>query len=172
MRRPLWSALVVLFAGGLASACGASFDGTIYRGSGFAFRVPVRPASWQPLAAEGTGLAFRDADAGATVAVSGRCGKDADDVPLAALTRHLFLQFTEREISLEELVPFDSREAMHTVMSAKLDGVPKKFDVWVMKKDSCIYDLYFVTGPERFDAGVGTFRQFVSGFATVPVDGP
>lgn len=168
MRRPCWSALVVLLAGGLAlSACGAAFDGTTYRSAGVAFRVPARPPSWQPLEAEGTGLAFRDADAGATIAVSGRCGKDAEDVPLAALTQHLFIQFTEREAVLEELVALDGREALHTVMKAKLDGVPKQFDVWVLKKDGCVYDMVYIARPESFEAGVPGFRAFVGGFATV-----
>lgn len=171
MRGPPWFALIAACALGLVTGCGPSFDGAVYRGSGFAFRVPERPASWQLLPAQGTALAFRDDQAGATIAVNGRCGKDAEDVPLAALTAHLFIQFTEKEISLEEVVPFDGREALHTVMSAKLDGVPKRFDVWVLKKDGCVYDLYFLSAPDRFEASVGDFRKFVSGFATVPVDG-
>lgn len=171
MRGPSWFALIAASALGLATGCGSAFDGTVYRGNGFAFRVPPRPASWQLLPAQGTALAFRDDAAGATIAVNGRCGKDAEDVPLAALTRHLFLQFTEREISTEEVVPFDGREALHTVMSAKLDGVPKSFDVWVLKKDGCVYDLYLIAAPERFEATAGEFRKFVGGFATVPVDG-
>lgn len=169
MSGPSRLALVVLIA--LASGCGAAFDGTTYRRDGVAFRVGERPASWQPIQAEGTGLAFRDAAAGATIAVSGRCGKDAEDVPLVSLTQHLFLMFTEREILQEEVVPFDGREALHTVMRAKLDGVPKQFDVWVLKKDGCVYDLYFIAQPDRFDAGVPAFRTFVSGFAAVPFDG-
>jgi len=170
MRRPSFA--LVLCAAALAlPACQAPFDGATYRGAGFAFRVPERPDSWQRIDAEGTSLAFRDAHGGATVAVNARCGKDAEDVPLEALTRHLFIQFTDREPSLEEKVPFDGREALHTVMTAKLDGVPKKFDVWVMKKDGCVYDLYLIAEPVRFDAIAGEFRKFVSGFATVPVDG-
>lgn len=155
----------------LACGCGAAFDGTTYRRGGVAFRVGERPASWRPIHAEGTGLAFRDDEANATIAVSGRCGKDAEDVPLPSLTQHLFLMFTEREILQEELVPFDGREALHTVMRAKLDGVPKQFDVWVLKKDGCVYDLYFIAQPDRFDAGVPAFRKFVTGFAAVPFDG-
>jgi hypothetical protein len=172
MRSRLRVASVLIFcAGATASACSSAFDGTIYHGQGFAFRVPPRPETWQRIDAEGANLAFRDSQGGSTIAVSGRCGKDSDDVPLPALTRHLFMQFTERETSLEETVPFDGREALHTVMTAKLDGVPKKFDVWVLKKDGCVYDLYFIAEPERFDAGAGEFRKFVSGFSTVPADG-
>jgi hypothetical protein len=167
MRGLPWFALVFV----LATSCGAAFDGTTYRAEGVAFRVPERPASWQPIMAEGAGLAFRDAEGNATIAVNGRCGKDAEDVPLPSLTQHLFLMFTEREISQEEIVPFDGREALHTVMKAKLDGVPKQFDVWVLKKDGCVYDLYFIAPPDRFDAAVPAFRKFVSGFAAVPFDG-
>ncbi len=167
MRGSPWFALgFVLFVG-----CGATFDGTVYRGDSVAFQVPERPASWRSLEAQGTALAFRDERANATIAVNGRCGKDAEDVPLPALTQHLFLMFTEREVTSEEVVPFDGREALHTVMSAKLDGVPKRFDVWVLKKDGCVYDLYFISAPERFEEGVVVFRTFVRGFSAVPADG-
>src|SRR5262245_60815045 len=106
MRGSLRFALALLFAGGTIVGCRAAFDGTTYRGDGFAFRVPERPASWRAIPAEGTSLAFRDSEAGATIAVNGRCGKDADDIPLAALTQHLFFQFTERDYPLQEVVPF------------------------------------------------------------------
>ena len=76
--------------------------------------------------------------------MNGRCGVDGEDVPLAALTQHLFLRFTEREIVEQAVVPFDRREAMRTVVIAKLDGVPMKFDVWVLKKDGCVYDLDYM----------------------------
>lgn len=171
MRGSPWSSLAVLALGALASACGASFDGTTYKGSGFAFRVPKPPAEWQQISAEGANLAFRDSGSAATIAINARCGKGEDDVPLASLTQHLFLQFTERDLVSQEVVPFDGREAMHSVLSAKLDGVPKKFDVWVLKKDGCVYDMYLIAPPASFEAGVGPFRALVSGFTTVPVDG-
>lgn len=150
------------------AGCGASrFDGTVYRGEGFAFRVPPRPASWQPLDVTETALAFRDDQGAASIAINGRCRADGEDVPLASLTQHLFLQFTERDVVQQEIVPMDGREAMHSTVVAKLDGVPKKFDVWVLKKDGCVYDFLYVARPDRFDAGVGGFRTFVRGFATV-----
>jgi hypothetical protein len=167
MRGSPWSAFLILAAGALASACGAAFDGATYSAGGVTFHVPPPPESWQRIEAEGASLAFRDAGADATVMLSGRCGKGEDDVPLASLTQHLFLQFTDREQASQDVVPFDGREAMHTVLSAKLDGVAKKFDVWVMKKDGCVYDMIFLAAPARFDAGVGPFRAFVGGFSTV-----
>src|SRR5260221_535043 len=117
---------------------GARFDGGMYHGEGFTFRVATPPATWERMEVEGGALTFRDRANDATIAVNGRCDSVDDDVPLPALTQHLFLQFTEREIVSQEIVPFDRREAMHTVLVAKLDGVPKKFDVWVLKKDGCV----------------------------------
>ncbi len=171
MRGSPWSAFLVLAAGAMASACGAAFDGTTYHADGVAFRVPPQPASWQRIDADGASLAFRDVAGDATVMLSGRCGRGEDDVPLASLTQHLFLQFTDRDQALQEVVPFDGREAMHTVTSAKLDGVAKKFDVWVMKKDGCVYDMIFIAEPAHFDVGVADFRKFVGGFSTVRSDG-
>jgi hypothetical protein len=150
------------------AACGASsFDGTTYRGEGFTFRIPNAPANWRRLDVSHASLAFRDDMADATIAVNGRCKIDGEDVPLSALTQHLFIQFTDREITSQEVVPFDNRQAMHTVLVAKLDGVPKKFDVWVLKKDGCVYDFVYISSPERFEAGVPGFQRFVRGFATV-----
>jgi hypothetical protein len=156
----------------LAAACGGSaFDGTVYRGTGYAFRVPERPASWEQLEVSDASLAYRDTASDATIAVNGRCGRDGEDVPLASLTQHLFMQFSERDILSQEVVPFDGREAMHTVAVAKLDGVAHKFDIWVMKKDGCVYDLVYFARPHSYEAGVSVFRRFVQGFSTVSPNG-
>jgi hypothetical protein len=48
--------------------------------------------------------------------------------------------------------------------------VPQKFDVWVLKKDGCVYDMVFFADPRRFDAGVAAFERMVRGFATLPTD--
>jgi hypothetical protein len=151
----------------LGGCGGAHFDGSTYRSGNVAFRVGPTPASWQRIDVSHAALAFRDASRDATIAVNSRCGTDGEDVPLTALTQHLFLSFTEREILEQKVVPMDGREAMNTVLSAKLDGVVKKFDVWVLKKDSCVYDFMYIARPDRFDQGVGDFDRFVQGFTTV-----
>jgi hypothetical protein len=170
------AARAILLAGLLAglaqsgAACGAAFDGTTYRANGIAFQVPPPPESWQQIDVSHAALAFRDVESDATIAVNGRCGRDSPDVPLASLTQHLFIQFTEREVLAQEVVPFDAREAMHSTVLAKLDGVPKKFDVWVLKKDGCVYDLLFIASPSRFGAGIEQFQRFARGFRALPSD--
>jgi hypothetical protein len=152
----------------LGAGCSTSFDGNTYRNKQVAFRIGPTPPAWQRLPASHAELAFRDPQNEATVAVNARCGSDGDDIPLSALTQHLFMRFTDRNVESERVVPFDGREALHSVVVAKLDGVPFKFDVWVLKKDGCVYDLYYMAPPSRFDRGVGEFGRFVKGFGTVP----
>jgi hypothetical protein len=98
------------------------------------------------------------------VAVNGRCGVDGDDVPLASLTQHLFLQFTERELKAQSELNLDGRAALRTELTGKLDGVPKLFVVYVLKKDGCVYDFWRISEPAAADTAA--FEGFVRGFAT------
>jgi hypothetical protein len=162
------TALLALVGCGALAACGGGLSGDVYRGAGFAFRIGPVAEGWRQVPVSHAALAYRNERGGGSVVVNGRCGVDGEDVPLAALTQHLFMRFTEVEVAEQATVPFDRREAMHTVVRAKLDGVPMKFDVWVLKKDGCVYDLAYLAPPDRFDRGAAAFGAFVRGFATVP----
>jgi hypothetical protein len=148
-----------------ALGCATPFDGRTYYGEGYSFSVPSIPPTWTRIHVSDAALAFDDSANSATIAVNGRCDRDGEDVPLRSLTQHLFIDFTDRDIHSEDVVPFDGREAMRTDVSAKLDGVERHLVVWVMKKDKCVYDLMYLARPDRFAAGVGTFDAWVKGFS-------
>ena len=152
--------------------CGASasFDGSVFRNAKIAFRVGPIPASWKQLDFHDAAMAFRDSAAQATVLVNGRCGVPGDDAPLAALTAHLLIGTTERSVRSEETVAFDGREARHTILTAKLDGVAKSLDLFVLKKDGCVYDFAYITTPP-YDASAPAFQTFVSGFHALGKEG-
>jgi len=149
----------------LSLACSAShFDGKMFRKGDVAFRLSHLPPTWRSIEISDTALAFRDDQNSSTVAVNGRCGKDAEDVPLQSLTQHLFLQFTDRRLEDQELVPLDGREALRTEMTAKLDGVEKHFHVVVLKKDGCVYDFLQIANHRQDPEG---FLEFVRGFSSL-----
>jgi len=150
---------------------GPALKGDVYRGDGLAFRLGEVPPTWKRLQVTNTRLAFRDESAESTVLVNARCGKDGEDVPLLALTQHLFMTFTERETLEQKVVPMDGREAMHTILRAKLDGVPKMFDAHVLKKDGCVYDFVVISPPDKFEASRQVFENFVGGFHTMRDEG-
>jgi hypothetical protein len=155
----------------LLVGCGAGearFEGGVYRSGPVAFRVGEVPPGWAPVHVDNATLAYRDEAHRASVLIDGRCHAKDDDVPLLALTDHLVAGTTERAIALQETLPFDAREAMHTRMRAKLDGVPMDYDIFVVKKDACVYDLVYLGAPGAMDAGVAPFEQFVGTFHTVP----
>lgn len=148
------------------SCGGPTFDGRVYRGNDVAFRVGPLPATWRNIEVEGAALAFRDDPSGATVAVNGRCGVDGDDVPLAALTHHLFLNFTQRQVDEQKELVIDGRGALRSELDANLDGVPKHFVVYVLKKDGCVYDFMWIGASNSPQTSVEEFDRFVTGFST------
>ena len=148
----------------LATGCAASnFDGQVFRQGNVSFRLAHVPPGWRRIEITDTALAFRDDAGETTVAINGRCGRDAEDVPLKSLTQHLFLQFTDRQQEEQQLIPLDGREALETQMVAKLDGVEKHFHVVVLKKDGCVYDFLQIANARRDPE---QFRSFVSGFSS------
>ncbi len=152
-------------------ACAASptFDGTLYRGRDVSFRLSPLPSTWRKVSLPSADLAFRDESHDASILVNSRCNASDGDAPLVSLTEHLIIGTTDRHVSREETIPFDAREARHTELTARLDGVPMQYDIFVLKKDGCVFDLVYVAAPGGATTGTGTaeFERFVQGFHTV-----
>lgn len=161
----------VLGVSGCSSARGRAFDGGVYRDGPVAFQVGTVPSTWRRVTVTDAALAFRDDPNDASILLNARCGKVDDSTPLVALTNHLLIGSTEREIASQAVEPFDSREAMHTKMRAKWDGVPMALDLFVLKKDGCVYDFVYTASPASFEGGAPGFEQFVRGFRTLPGSG-
>ncbi len=153
------------------SGSGAQLRGSVVTSGTVSYDLgPVAP-SWEPLQVEGNDLAWHDAATEGTVHVNHTCDRSMD-TPLTALVQHLLIGFGAREVVLEETVPFDHREARHVVVRASLDGVPRQMELYVLKKDGCVFDLGLVAPPEHFEASRAAFAAFAGGFHTArtPLD--
>lgn len=153
----------------LACACGGAekgFDGHVYRDGRIAFRVGDVPSTWHRIEVTDASLAFRDDTHQASILLNARCGQRDDDVPLVSLTGQLIMGTTDRDYGKEETIPFDGREARHTTLKAKLDGVLLSYDIYVEKKDGCIYDFVYVAPPDQA-ASSAEFERFVGDFHTI-----
>jgi hypothetical protein len=161
--RPLVRAVTVAAAiVGLAGCVHAEgFDGVL-RKSGVTVHLGPVPATWRRVDVDGADLAFRDDGREASALFNLRCEGRDDDAPLTVLTEHLIMGTTERQFDAQDVVPFDGREALHTLLRAKLDGVPMQYDIYVLKKDACVHDLVYVASPARFGEGAPEFEHFAT----------
>jgi hypothetical protein len=149
----------------LVSACGhaASLDDGVLHKGDLSVRLGPVPAGWVRIAVQGADVAYRDEGREGSALFDVRCQARDNDAPLASLTEHLIAGTTEREYQKQDTLPFDGREALHTLLAAKLDGVPMQYDIYVMKKDGCVYDLIYVAPPDRFTQGAPGFERFAAG---------
>lgn len=133
-------------------------------GAGACFRVGDLPLPWLVVQQERAQVGFHNPDTGAVISANATCRDDAEAVPLDRLTGHLLIGYTERRIHAQQKVPLAEREALRTRASAKLDGVPVELELYVLRRNGCIYDLAHVAPPDRFTRGQLDFRRFVGGF--------
>lgn len=148
-----------------------TFEGNVFRNGKIAFQLPERPPGWRRVEVDDASLAFRDDEHAASILLNARCLSADDRTPLVALTNHLLIGATEREYIAQSPEPFDGREALHTKLKAKWDGVPMFIDVFVLSKDGCVYDLVYFGAPNGYEGGAASFERFARGFRTLPGSG-
>ena len=149
----------------LLSACGgSSYAGGVYREGAVHFAVEAPQGEWRAAAVEGAhDLAWTHSETAAVIHVGGSCDPRLD-LPLPALTNHLLIGFTEREVLEEERRPFQSREALDSHIVAKLDGVVRELRLVVLKKDDCVYDFALVSSRSAFAEANVTFTAVLDSF--------
>ena len=151
----------------LAGCGGASFNGQVYRGQGMAFQVGPVPGSWRRIEVSHALLAYRDESAEAhhcaeRALQQGRRRRpagSADAPPVPDVYRPQHRQPAHASHGR-------SRRDAHQVV-ADLDGVPKHFVVYVLKKDNCVYDFIHIAAVNPPESSTRSFEQFVKGFATL-----
>jgi hypothetical protein len=129
------------------------------------YRIPALGDKWRLVHQQGASVGFFSDDVGGVIEANATCRDDADAAPLGALTRQLLIGYTDRHVATQTTVALDQREALHTRVDAKLDGVPIALDLYVMKRNGCIFDLSYAAPPGAFARGADDFQRFVGGFA-------
>lgn len=156
----------------LGAACllgcgGGTLRDGVYEDEQARYRVGALPSEWRRAFAEGNDLAFYRPGMG-TISVNATCS-DYEDVPAIALVNHLLFDTSERRFLREETVTLDGRGARHVLAHVELDGVPIEIEVFVLKKDGCVFDLGHVRSRDSDPAARRSFLAFVAGFAVLEV---
>jgi hypothetical protein len=129
------------------------------------YRVGALGPGWRLVHQEGAAVGFFNASVGGVIEANASCRDDADAAPLPSLTRQLLIGYTDRHVLEQRTVPLAAREALRTRVEARLDGVPVLLDLWVLKRNGCIFDLNYAAPPGDFERGVADFARFVDGVA-------
>ena len=129
------------------------------------YTVGALAPDWRMVHQESASAGWFNDRADAVIETNATCRDDADAAPLKALTRELLVGYTERHISDETMVPLLGREALRTRLTAKLDGVPMQLELYVIKRNGCIFDISYAAPPDRFAAGAPDFARFVASFS-------
>lgn len=138
-------------------------DGQVLTKKGH-YQVGTLPKEWNRISLGKAMVTFRNDPLKSTIATDSFCDQAYNDSSLKSLTQHLFAGL--QDIKVLEEVPFmlDERGAQRTLIEAKLDGVPVKVDIVVVKKDWCLFDFYLVSDPSRYAEASGDFQTFYQGF--------
>ena len=155
----------VLCAG---SGCGAStFRDGVFDNGVVRYHVGQPGQGWEQVTIEDSEvLAFRHAALRTTVSITATCD-EYEDVPEAALLNHLLFGMQQRVFRLEETITLDGRGALHTVVDVELDGVPKTLEIYLLKKDGCVYDMTLIASRTDFERARDGLAKLVSGFHVI-----
>ena len=151
-----------IFLGACAASSGLS-DG-VYRDAQVRYKIAAPGGAWKPLRLQTADLSWMQPKTGSTLLVNSNC-KGVKDVPLQSLTQHLLIGMTDKKIIAQETIAFSGRDAMETEVSAKIDGVPQRMKMLVMKKDGCVYDLFFGADPNFYEEDLKSYFQLKNGFS-------
>jgi hypothetical protein len=131
------------------------------------YRVGALGGKWRLVHQESASVGFFSDEVGGVIEANATCRDDAEAAPLSTLMHQMLIGYTDRKIESQVTVPLDQREALRTRIAVRLDGVPMTLDVYVMKRNGCIFDLSYAAPPDAFARGAADFQRFVDGFADV-----
>lgn len=75
-----------------------------------------------------------------------------------------FTSLESVEITKEETITLNDREALKSTINGKLESVPVTIQFIVFKKNSCSYHLSYVALKENYEKEISNFTTFVNNF--------
>jgi len=149
----------------LALACShGRLKGEVFEKGNVRYHVaPLDLAHWKQVKVSESDLVFVSRQGNFLISLNAVC-KEYGDPPLEVLMQHLLMGFTEREKLASERWMVDGREGLRARYVAKMDGVARELDLFVLKKDGCVFDLSYVAPVGEGEVWRSEFSRLVSEF--------
>jgi hypothetical protein len=135
------------------------------------YRFGLPGAAWAPLKQKGTQVAWFNEGLDAAILLDSQCESHGDST-LEQFTDHLRIDFRQWEVKSQESVMLAGRDAVRTVVLASIDGGPQsQLELYVTKKNGCLFDLEYIAPPGNFERGRADFARVVAAFE-FPIESP
>jgi hypothetical protein len=151
-----------LIAAQVGCGASASFRDGVFDDGTVRYRVGMPGPGWDRIEVGDNDVAFNNRELG-TISANSTC-KEYEDVPEQALMNQLLFGTRERVFRTEETITLDGRGALHNVVDLELDGVPLTLEIFLLRKDGCVYDISRISSRPEFDRGRPALFAFVQGF--------
>lgn len=134
------------------------------------YRFGLPGPAWREVRnADEVQVAWTNAALGAVITIHAQCAEQGDS-SLSQYTDHLSMDWTHWKIVAQTPEKMIGRDALRTTVDAELDGVPRRNEFVVLKKNGCLFDLQYSARPDAFASGRAAFDAVVAGFR-FPVEG-
>lgn len=110
-----------------------------------------------------TDVSFQSVKSAAIISLNSICrsGKKISN-NLELISRELLLGITSVTAREEKKMTISNSPALQTTIEGQLSGEKTKIRVVVLTHESCVFDLMYVTRPDRFEIHEADFARFIS----------
>ena len=148
------------------SSKGGIFINGIYKNSQLKYKIGKLSSKWKQLEVDYLNLTFYNKENNAVIYVNGKC-RASSDLPLTILRTHLLIGFKNKKILKSENLEIENRKALHSIVLASLDGVKRKVDYYILKKNGCLYDFVLISTIKSFDENQKEFQKILKKFKII-----
>ncbi|MCA9507423.1 MAG: hypothetical protein KC505_03255 [Myxococcales bacterium] len=114
------------------------------------FGVTPPGNEWVQKSFRGAQLFFKHKHQNASIFFNAQC-ENLSDSPLEALTAQLLIGFSDVHYQKQENIKISDREGLLSILTAKIDGVPRYLEIIILRKNRCVFDAVFNSSPESKD---------------------
>lgn len=125
------------------------------------FRPPNSP--FRSVNSASADQAWKNPKSGNSVAYFSSCNDPADP-SLELVRRELVSGIQNLQFRSSEIVTFNGREALRSLVSGQVDGVEAQMDILIFKKNQCTFGITYVGLSSRFAEDKPVFEDFLLGF--------
>lgn len=118
---------------------------------------------WRQLQVDGTEVTFQAEPGGQIAALFVSCDEE-QPITLRTLARRLFFGIRPKRVVAQNAISLHGTEAVHTVLTGRLQEADVMVSSYVAAAGECVYDLVYVASPDTFQDRLPEFERFVQGW--------